>query len=297
MKKAILIFAHKDPEYLNLFAEQLLFGTDGNTDIYFHIDKNNNRIAGEINHDDNVFIIENNIPIKWGNDSMVKAMVNCFTEIVDHGKEYDYFLILTGQDIMVRKGLDEFLEENRGRIFIEAKPAKQGMVSQVLRKFPELLCASWGHNKIMRAFRSVYYQLCIKNVIPVKKINYDYEKLSFWYSFNWSAMPYDVLKYIVDFLKYEKGFLDIYMRTYLPEDIFLATVIMNSRYSNSVVFKEDGLLTKSLTYWKGFDHSRMLPLDMDDIDDISSSECFFARKADLYSKKDFCNYYFKHTRD
>ncbi len=292
MKKAILIFAHKDPEYLNLFAKQLLYKTNGETDIFFHIDQNNVHIEKQIVINDNVFLIQNSIPIKWGNDTMVKALVNCFNEIVNRGKTYDYFLILTGQDIMVRKDLDTFLENNKGKIFIETRPFDQNKLISLKHYFPDFMCSCLGDRRNpKRWLRGIYYRLMRIGLIPEKKVNYDISDINFYFSYNWSAMPFNVLVYINDFLQENKGFLDLYMNTPVPEDAFLGTLIMNSPYRYNVSFLDDGR-SETLTYWKAFYNSeRMVELTIDDIEAIRDSGCYFARKAEYYKCPDFVNYY------
>lgn len=294
MKKAILVFAHKDPQYLDLFIDQLLYNTDGQTDIFIHMDKNHDELVKEIAKREHLELIKNNIPIQWGNDSMVHALVNCFNEIVGLKRKYDYFLITTGQDILVKQGLDEFLQDNFGKIFMEIKPVYPAQLAFIKHKLPRFMCKSLGgKSDPRRILRALYWRFLSTGFIPNKSINYDINSVDFWCSFNWSAMPFEVLLYMTNFFIENPGFLDIYKDTYVPEDLFLGTIIMNSPYKDSIMYNGDKSFT--LTYWKDFHHAHMINLSMDDTKEIDSSKCFFARKADLKNQLEFVKYYYHKT--
>jgi len=48
IRKAVLCFAHKAPKQVNILVRQLLYNTDGCTDVYIHFDKNNIDLSEEI---------------------------------------------------------------------------------------------------------------------------------------------------------------------------------------------------------------------------------------------------------
>lgn len=294
MKKAVLCFAHKNPDQINILIKQLLHATDGQTDVFIHFDKNHDNLCDGIIKNPNVFLIKNNVPVTWGDDSMVKAFVNSLNEIVSLGKTYDYFLACTGQDLLVKQGLDSFLTQNLGKIYIDAYEKDKWERIFMLHSFPRGICKHIKkHSNPLRMIRGAYVTLIRTGIVPKRKINFDYSNWKFWYSFNWNAMPYECARYIVSFIKENPGVLDMYKNTFLPEDGFLATMIMNSPYAKNVVFTSDNIHTKTLTYFTGIVNQHCPVLAMDDITDIDKSECFFARKFDLDSSPDIVKYYEK----
>ena len=117
MKKAAIVFAHQLPNQLNVLLAQLL--ADGETDVYVHVNKLNEGIIPEIMKNEHVFITKKNLEYHWGDDAILKAALLLFREILETRICYEYVMLLSGQDLMVRTGLNEFLEEHRGEIFIQ----------------------------------------------------------------------------------------------------------------------------------------------------------------------------------
>jgi hypothetical protein len=291
MKKVILCFAHKCPEQVNLLIQQLLHDTNGDTDIYLHIDKNNESMKGQIVESTNVIFIEHNIPIQWGNDSMVNALLASFAEISTRNKQYDYFLICTGQDLLVKAGLDEFLMKNSGKIYLDTRVREPFQRQMLTHSFPAFMCAHLGgKSNPKRIIRGAYVRLIKAGLIPQRKVRFDIDNIVFYYSYNWSAMPYEVFLYIVHFLNINPGFMDLYHNTYLPEDGFLGTILMNSPFKDNVVFDDDGK-SHTLTYWSELVLSHMKTITGDDIKSIEKSGCFFARKFDISTDRDVIDYY------
>lgn len=281
LKKAVLCFAHKCPAQINVLVDQLLYGTCGNTDVFIHLDKNHDSLKSEILERNNLFFIKNSVGIKWGNDSMIDALVASFKEILEQGRSYDYFVICTGQDLLVKPGLDDYLEKNKGKIWLDIRGRSDYQKRKLLHKFPDFMC-SYLKNKydIRRILRSIYVRLICKGLIPQRHIDYDVTHTDFYYSFNWSVMPYETLTYIYDFVCNNPEFMKLFHNTLLPEDGFLGTVVMNSPYSNRVVFDTQEK-SSSLTFWSGVLIDHMKTLTSDDINEIELSGCFFARKFDL----------------
>lgn len=223
---------------------------------------------------------------------MMRAVFASFEEILSNGKRYDWFIITTGQDLLVRKGLDEFLSKNVGKVFLDARKDRKNFDIILPRRVPAFLCDD-SYSKPLyhpkRLMMSIYFRLMKYGIIPLKNISYDYSQLSFYYSFNWSVMPYDVFVACAKFVENTLGFKELYYGTLLPEDGFLATLIMNSKYADCVVWKDENQ-SETLTF-----HSQIVVhpkiLTEKDIPEIESSNCFFARKFDSSVDKNVIDYY------
>lgn len=291
MKKAVLCFAHKSPEQVNILIRQLLHGTNGQTDVYVHFDKNHEGISRSIACGPNVFLIRNNVPVTWGDDSMVRAFENSMREIVATGRSYDYFIVCTGQDLLVKRGLDGFLSENNGRIYMDAMERDTGTRILLTHNYPKVMCRHIPkRTNPIRMLRAAYMMLLRTGWIPERKVNFDYSGWRFWYSFNWSAMPYEVAAYIVRFIDENPGVMELYRNTFLPEDGFLGTFIMNSPYRDRVEFV-DSVHTKTLTYIPRLINQHCQFLTMENVPDIAASGCYFSRKFDIATAPDAVAYY------
>lgn len=291
MRKLVLCFAHKDPYLINTQIEQLL-ANGSDTDIYIHLDKKSEKLKSEIIQNEHVFFIKNSVSVKWGDDTMMKAVFASFDEIAHNGKTYDWFIITTGQDLLVKKGLDNFLNANPGKVFLDARSDKPSIPILLTHKVPSFLCNDsyslpFYHPK--RLMMSLYFRLIKYNIIPKKQIEYDTSKLKFMYSFNWSVMPYKVFSSCADFLSTNPHYKKLYQRTLLPEDGFLATLIINSQYAGDIVWKDE-IHTRSLTFHDEFDvHPKVIRIS--DVDEIKNSDCYFARKFDSKIDKQVIEYY------
>ena len=293
MKKAVLIFSHKDPVLLNTLIEQFLHNSPF-TDIFIHLDKKSIGIKDSIKSHNNVFFIKNNVSVKWGNDTMMRSLFNSWEEIINNGKEYDYFIMCTGQDLLVKPEIDKFLESNKGKIWLETKKGISRELKCVLfSKLPRLACGDYAHKKRfnpLRIIRGLCFRLSTHKKLPQKKLSKRFKDLQFFNSYNWSIMPYNVLKWTFKHIKENKDLNNLYLHTYLPEDYFLGTMIMNSPFASEVVWKTGELWSCSPTFHYPFEvHPRIITLN--DIADVESSGCIFARKFDSAKDQQVINYF------
>src|SRR5699024_5116533 len=72
-------------------------------------------------NNDNVNIIDNRVSVNWSGFSQVEATINLMEEIDKIDKTYDYISFISGQDYPIKssKYIDEYLEKNKGKNFIE----------------------------------------------------------------------------------------------------------------------------------------------------------------------------------
>ena len=281
MDKVVLCIAHKSPELINALIQQLLVDASGCTDIYLHIDKKSDNIKSKIIEHPNVHFIQNNHSITWGDESNVEMLVDCFREIVSHGKHYDYFQICTGQDLMIRPGLDRFLENNKGKIYISIQKNDNYIKNLVTHYYPRCFRKDLTGNPFLSVLELAYTLLTRTGIVPRKKIDYDVDRVDFYHSYNWSFMPYETLCYIDRFLGENPGFMTIYQNCRLPEDAFLGTLIRNSPYRDCVAFREGSQRGNSLTYRRPIKGYHIPVLTMKDVPEIDKSENYMGRKFDM----------------
>ena len=300
MRKAILCFAHKDSYVLNALIKQSLYGTEGQTDFFIHLDKKSEKMKSEVIKSPNVFFIENNVSVTWGDDTMMWALRNSVEEISNKGRNYDYMIICTGQDLWVKSGIDEFLEKNNGKIWLDTVKKDSFYRNHLTHYVPRCFCRFMSNIPFyhpVKLSRSIYFRLIRFNLIGNKHIKCDLDNLTFYYSFNWSIMPYEVFLYMVDFMKNNPEYMRLYEKTLLPEDGFLGTMIMNSPYASNVVKDPANTLgrTKSSTYWNSDINLKkevhMTTITVNSKDAVEASGCWLARKFDSKVDKEIVDYY------
>ena len=292
MKKAVICLAHNLPNQLNLFIKQLVH--DGSTDVYIHVNKDYKQIENDINVCEHVFLIKNSVSISWGNDKILEAIMLSFEEICKKNT-YEYVLITTGQDLLIREGLDEYLSSCGDRVFIDMslndlKRANQTARARLLHKWPKMylkrLDFKFNPIKILRKIR---IGLAKKGLCLFRKKVYKRAKNSaFFYSTFWAAMPISVANYLLK--EYQKEEVKkIYTDAMCPEEHFFATLIMNSSFKDKIIFV-DGK-SNSLTFAKAMINNHPPILTMEDIPMLESTECFFARKFNINQDKNVVYYF------
>lgn len=293
MKNAIILYIYKNPHQVNRLIEQLLSST--NDDIYVHINKLYDGIRTELVQNDRVYVTRNNIPAVWYSDGLFLAIIQMLKEVIESRKEYNHVLMISGQDMLVRDGLDDYLEKHREQIFFDVRKDNQRFARAVLLyKWPSIYKHNWQFKyHPMRILRSLRIRI-LKLGIPFrrKKIVYDTDSIEFYHNTFWGSMPFVVAKWIIDFLNKNSGFEDIYKGAILAEEKFLGTLFMMSPYKDWVKFDTNNQ-AHSLTFTYKVVNNHVPALTMSDIPEIEKSEAFFARKIDPDVDMDFINYYYK----
>jgi len=282
MKKAIIVTAYHKVEMLNIFLTQLL--EDAETDIYIHVDKKSN-ITKDIISDPRIIHAEKQYEINWGSDELLKAILSLYRQIIRSGIEYKYVIVTTGQDLVVRKGLDAFLLEHDGQVFIDSMYSEEMdryKRAVLMHKWPEIYKKNYSTKyHPVRVARSLRISLLFKlgNHFE-KKVNYDVDKIKFYYDRHWNAMPIEVVKWIIDYIDSNPEYWKIFDGAFMCEEAFFTTTIMMGPYADRIKLEDNK--STSLTFRKkSSDNNHPAVLSFEDIHEIEASGCFFARKFDL----------------
>lgn len=91
----------------------------------------------------------------------------------------------------------------------------------------------------------------------------------------WFALKRAHTEYIRQFLESNNAYVRFFRRTYVPDEHFFQSILLNSRYRNEIT-------PRSLTYadWRAWSGSGPRILTSDDYEDLKNSACLFARKFD-----------------
>ena len=239
MKKAFMITIHQLPEQANLLINQLI--TDKDADVFVHIDKKSSEdLKCKIIKNDQVFFVKNNISISWGSSSLLKAVLNSYKEIINTKKDYEYVIMVTGQDLLIKHGLNEFLEDNKGKAYIDCdnrNPQKSDRFKKamLLHPWPNIFLKRYDFIlnpiKIARALR---IQMFIHfPSLHKKMVGFDISNIQFYYDKVWHAFPIEIVKFISEFLTKNPMYWNIYENSLMADEGFFTTLIMNSAQAAS----------------------------------------------------------------
>ena len=108
----------------------------------------------------------------------------------------------------------------------------------------------------------------------------------------WGAIPSVVVEYILDFIEKNQGFMDIYQDALVPEEGFIATIVMMSPYKDWIKFNNKGH-SDSLTAVLNRSNGHPLVITKNDISELEASKFYFARKFDKSKDAEVVEYYCK----
>ena len=259
--------AHRLPQQVAILCKLL---NNQDIDIYIHVDKkvDINLFQDKIN-EPNISFIQNRTKTYWGGFSQVETILHSFTEILNHVK-YDYICNISGQDLPLKNitNLIQFLQENKGKEFIENIPSNSTH-------------SWWRENK-----RRVEKYSFINFIIPGKyRLEQLVNKLTpirirphgFIFSGNssWFCLTQDAVKYIISSYKTDKRLTNFFRYVWGADEIYFSTILYNSPFREKMV----GNLVHTVWEKEGVHHPKVFT--MNDINNLSLSNKFFARKFDV----------------
>ncbi|MDA8387805.1 MAG: hypothetical protein M0Z58_03940 [Nitrospiraceae bacterium] len=225
LRIAYLLQVHRDPRQLNRFIGQL--SGDGNCDIYVHVDKKS--AMPMIASGGNVRVLEESVDVRWGDISIVDATLCLLRSLKRSNRKYDFVCLRSGQDLLVRNGLSEYLNGNRGKIFMNAQRIGAGSPEACFWaiKWPGLARRRYDSflhpMRILRAALIRLYGGGI-NLLP----NRNKPPMDIYRGTQWFCLPGDVAQYVVDFIEDNPWYYDAFKDSLAPDEYFFQTLIMNS---------------------------------------------------------------------
>lgn len=290
MRHAYLIMAHNEFEIL----EKLLILLDNpKNDIYLHIDKKIKNFDFQ-KYQKKVLkanlIFTKRMDIRWGSEKQIKCTLMLLKEATKTKHKYYHFL--SGVDLPL-KNQDEihnfFSKTNKN--FIEYDDFDSINDTYLDRiKYYHLCQKNWRSNnklvsKISNAirFRTYKIQKHLK-INRLKNIDIQFRKGANWFSIN-----EETAKYIL-----EQNHLKYYKHSYCADELYIQTIIYNSKFKKSIYFDKTGK-TSNLRY---IDWNKGNPaiLKMEDYDDIVNSNMLFARKFSYKTDKKIIEKIFNNLR-
>ena len=288
MKLAYLLVVHNNPEQLNNFIQQLVF--NGDCDIYIHVDKKSENLIPQIISNEHVFIFSEYY-VNWGSFEIVKAAILLMEKARNSGCIYTHFYFGSGNDLLVRKGLYEYLSKEDTDVFMDIYHE----VKLRSREASRFLVA-WPQKYMIRndlhlyRFVRIFIQImCSIGIVLHKNSSKLPVNTKFYTGSTWFLAKIEVLDYILLYIENNPEYLDFWKNSLASDLMFFHTIIMASPYKDNI--GEDVVYKKWGTTFKTRNHP--ITITKDDISDISCSKRYFARKFDYKVDAEVVDYYVK----
>lgn len=276
IKLAYLLVAHKNPKQVNLFIKQLL--DYGDCDVYIHVDKKKPEMVGQIVKSDRVFI-SSVYDVRWGSFEIVKAGYYLMRMARLSGNRYTHMYFGSGQDLLVRNGLYEYLEEHPQTTFLhivgEVTNSNRASARYRVRWPRRLMIRNDLH--VYRFIRIVMQLLCKFGIVLFPNKNELKKSVRFYEGRTWFIAPIKIMEYILDYIDDNPDFENFWEESLAADLMFFQTIIMNSPYAGEV---ENELMY--VDFGKTFrTNNHPLTVTMDQLDKIQGGAWFCARKFEL----------------
>lgn len=217
-KLAYLLLVHNNPKQLNIFLQQILDSDDG--DIYLHVDKKNVKMIEHLLKDERITIISE-YEVKWASFEMVAATISLMRTVIESKKVYSHVYYGSGYDLLVKKGLKEFLANNNESLFMkvlgEILP-NNPLAARYRIKWPDYVKvrSNWHPYRIIRMFFHIFFRVGIV-------LNKNKEKIEFEHIYRgsqWFIVPIGLIEYILCYLKENPNYQKYWEQALAPDEFF-----------------------------------------------------------------------------
>ncbi|MBD3384446.1 hypothetical protein GF407_05905 [candidate division KSB1 bacterium] len=197
----------------------------------------------------------------WGGISFVKLHLKAMHYLYAH-YHWDYLINLSGQDLPLLSQIEimDALSRFNAANYIEARPIKE-------------LWPDYRHR-----FDHYYLELPFFNYVKKVPVLNRRVKLPAYTTRLYAGSGYFILdreccRYIFT-LENLQEYLDFYRYTFIPEESVFQTILMNSKWRHTII--QDN--KREINWKEGPEYPRIFRLE--DLDKLTASTAFFARKFD-----------------
>lgn len=270
MKIAYIILAHKLPAQVVRLVQRL---KNDDTSFFIHIDSRASNemcdfITKELQGINNIYYIKRH-RCYWGDFSLVAATLAAIKQLVNSNVEFDYAILLSGQDYLIKTNqqIQRFLQERRGKEFIESFSLKSDnrWTNQDGRYQSLNRVHHWHFNFRVKG---LYLYLPIQRRLPC-----NFEPFG---GSQWWCLSKECIHYINNFITNNPQYVNYFKNVFIPDETFFQTIISNSPFQQNVV--NDDL---KFIDWENHNPTPPAVLDQSYFDQLVISPKLFARKFDI----------------
>lgn len=268
--QALIITAYKDIEQI----KRLINYSNKYFKLFIHIDKKSADIFDSLLkfNAPNTYICSL-YSVTWGGYNHLAAII-ALLKIAIKYPDINYFHIISGQDMMV-KNYREFVDkfEFSDKIYMTSTNITDSDSKVKDRLNCWIPSANWNLKRF--STRCLVESIClIQKIFHINRkcLGPFYE---IYKGMIWASLPKKVVEYVITYISDNPAYIKDLFHTKIPEEFFLQTILMNSKYKNQIVCNN-----LRYTDWNNRNGSTPAILDETDYNKILNSDCFFARKID-----------------
>ncbi|HEY3445980.1 MAG TPA: beta-1,6-N-acetylglucosaminyltransferase [Myxococcales bacterium] len=287
---AYVLQVFKHPEQVNLLLRQLL-SSDPTADLYVHVDqKSTGAMSRSLIRDPRITVLKTSLDVGWGDITAVDASLLLFREVVSSGKPYDFVILRSGQDLLVRKGLKEFLAKHRGKSFLAGAHVPRGDRFSALAdlKWPRRTRARYDSAHPFRILRSLLIRLHGLGIKPTENPDRLPDSVRLYRGSAWFCLSMPHVRFVLDYLDGHPWYYRAFENALVPDEWFYQTLLMNSAVAGDLVNWD--LLYSRWGTTKA-DRNHPVVLTVDDIPSIEETDGYFARKFDIEVDRGVVEYF------
>lgn len=282
-KQAILIIAHNNIEILKKSLELL---DSKYFDFFLHIDKKSNIEYKDIKNcvKQSKIYFYKEIDIRWAHYSQMKCELFLIKNVLESQEKYEYLHLISGVDFPIKKAEEiyNFFHNNYGKEFVHFQNKELQQKKYEWVRYYRFM-KNYRNNKPIQKLEKII--LSIQKVLKVNRLKkYKYK---FMTGANWFSITDSFAKYLIN---KEKELSKIFKYTRSSDEMFLQTVLYNSKYKSKLYnknYNNDYDSCKRLIDW---DRGNPYIWKKEDKNIIDNSSCFFARKFDYETDKEIIEY-------
>lgn len=281
-KHAYLIIAHNEFYILERLIKLI---DDERNDIYLHIDKKVKNFDFEffekIVKKSNIYFTPR-INVSWGKDTQIKCELLMLKEAIR--EEYDYYHLLSGVDLPLKNQneIHSFFDSCGHKDFVHFcyhHEVNDHILDRV--KYHHLFLKNLrSSNKYKKFFSQKMHSVVLRlqKKFRLTRVKGDDK---FYYGANWFSITDKLAKYVVS---KEKYILKKFKNTICADELFLQTVVCNSKYYNNLYLYDDdnyGQIMRCIDWKRGEPYTYR----KNDYDELMNSNMLFARKFSVKNDK------------
>lgn len=225
MKVAYLILGHRNPRLIQKAVECL---SCADATFFIHIDAKFSLEPFAAIRGENVFFIQDRLPVYWGEFSQTEAIFLLIRRALAASQRHDYFVLMSGSDFPLRSGkyVRDFLETNNGREFISMVklPAPGMPVSRInTLRFPTT-----------RPVLRFIFRALAKVGLGQRDYRKHLGELEPCSGHTWWALSRAACEYLIAFRQSRPAVVKFFENTHASDETLIHTILGNSPFKSQI---------------------------------------------------------------
>ena len=183
--------------------------------------------------------------------------------------DYQYYHLLSGQDLPLKtqEEIHHFFDSHDGLNYVRCVSGEEATIEKRVKFYTVF---KQDGSRISRGFFK------IQGLIGIDRRN---KKMTYGKGANWFSINNELAHYVIEQKKWIRKQFKL---SWCGDEIFLQTLVLSSKFKNTIVWNEDGSMSASLrkTVWEGKKQMHPHIYTISDYDLLIHADELFARKFD-----------------